>query len=421
MIPSLRSFNYFFLTMLIFFISLPTFALSIDNVRVGVHPDKSRMVMELSNTTNFRAFLLADPYRIVVDLPDFTWKAGLMAEAPGSGVTNMRHGPLGGGTSRIVIDLNRPVTIQSAFLLPRSAGAPDRLVIDFSRATDAAHRAGINKFFGTGNNAQQVVLQPRPARPDPDNRQQLEEIPASPEAPPSVVSGKKPIIVIDAGHGGVDPGAIGANGIKEKNVTLGIAQELKRQLENSGQYKVHLTRDDDTFIKLQERVAIARRKGADLFVSLHADSIDKPGVSGTSIYTLSDKASDAQSEKLAARENKADLIAGIDLSSEDKEVANILVDLAMRDTMNQSRFFSAKLSRNFSGAGLKLLDKPQRSAGFAVLKAPDVPSVLIETGFMSNNRESRLLNSPEHRKKISAAIKRGIDDYFEQVRKNQRL
>lgn len=427
MIPALRTLKFFILTTLIVFISLPAHALTVQSVRVGVHSDKSRMVMELSGPVSFRAFLLPDPYRIVIDLPDFTWRAGQMAEAPGSGVTNIRYGTLGGGTSRIVIDLRRPVVIKSAFLLPRSAGASDRLVIDFTPATDAAFRANVNKFFGSTSAPQQAVLQapdspPPPTRDFEPTPQETppEQILREPEKPQKQ-SGKKPVIVIDAGHGGPDSGAVGANGVNEKAVTLAIAKELKKHLEETGNYKVHLTRDNDRFIKLQERVAIARRHNADLFISLHADSIDKPGVSGSSIYTLSDKASDEQSEKLAARENKADLIAGIDLSTEDQDVANILVDLAMRDTMNQSRFLSTQVTRNFSSSGVRLLEKPQRSAGFAVLKAPDVPSVLIETGFMSNKSESRLLNSPEHRKKLASAIRRGIDAYFDQVRKNQRL
>jgi N-acetylmuramoyl-L-alanine amidase len=192
-------------------------------------------------------------------------------------------------------------------------------------------------------------------------------------------------------------------------------------LENTGRYRVSLTRDKDIFIKLRDRVTIAREKQADLFISFHADSIEKGGVSGVSIYTLSEKASDAQSAKLAAQENRADLIAGIDLTVEDEDVANILVDLAMRDTMNQSNFFANKLVQNFKADSVKLLDSPHRSAGFAVLKAPDIPSVLIEAGFMSNKKEVEMLSSPSHRKKIAGSVRDAIEAYFEQVRKNQRI
>lgn len=245
-----------------------------------------------------------------------------------------------------------------------------------------------------------------------------EEKTVAPEMPPVVKArkGPKPMIVIDPGHGGDDPGAIGANGAKEKTVTLAAAKELKEKLEKSGRYRVHLTRSGDKFIKLQDRVKIGRNQGADLFISLHADSIDKPGVSGASIYTLSNTASDAQTAKLAARENRADLIAGVDLSHEDKEVANILIDLAMRDTMNQSKFFANTVVKQ--GQGIELLDKPHRYAGFAVLKAPDIPSVLIEMGFMSNKREVSQLSSPAYRAKIVNAVSGGIDAYFAKIQKN---
>ncbi len=259
------------------------------------------------------------------------------------------------------------------------------------------------------------TLQPPPQKPIVEEAKTV-----VPDMPPVVKAhkGPKPMIVIDAGHGGDDPGAIGANGAKEKTVTLAAAKELKEKLESTGRYRVHLTRSTDKFIKLPDRVKIGRTQGADLFISLHADSIDKPGVSGASIYTLSNTASDAQTAKLAARENRADLIAGIDLSHEDKEVADILIDLTMRDTMNQSKFFANTVVKQAKSQGIKLLEKPHRFAGFAVLKAPDVPSVLIEMGFMSNRNEVSQLSSPAYRAKIVNAVAGGIDAYFAKVKKN---
>jgi N-acetylmuramoyl-L-alanine amidase len=406
---------YFFVILIGFLLpGINAHALSVDQMRIGAHPDRTRLVIELSGQTNFRIFLLPDPYRIVIDLPDFSWRAGEIKGNPASGVTGVRHGSVGQGYSRIVLDMKRPVTILSAFALPKDGGWPNRLVVDFAPASEDAFRAQLSKIQGTltppTNTATMAAVSSKPPRVYKN----------APPAPPPKPQGERPVIVIDAGHGGVDAGTVGKNGVAEKTVTLALAKELKKQLENSGQYKVLLTRSDDTFIKLRERVEFARDHKADLFISLHADSIDKAGVHGSSIYTLSDTASDEQSERLAARENKADMIAGIDLSEEDEEVASILVDLTMRDTMNQSRFFSGKVKNNISSAGLSLLEKPQRSAGFAVLKAPDIPSVLIEAGFMSNKNEARLLSSPEHRGKLATAIKRGIDAYFEQVRKNQR-
>jgi N-acetylmuramoyl-L-alanine amidase len=233
---------------------------------------------------------------------------------------------------------------------------------------------------------------------------------------------RKPLIIIDPGHGGVDPGAHGINDTNEKNVTLALAKKLKATLESTGHYRVALTRDKDIFIKLRDRVTFARDREADLFISLHADSVgERSNVSGVSIYTLSEKASDAQTAKLAEQENKVDLIAGIDLSAEDQDVANILVDLAMRDTMNQSNFFANKVVEKLKANSVRLLDRPHRSAGFAVLKAPDIPSVLVETGFMSNQKEVTLLNSDSHREKLAKAITSAVETYFDQVRKNQRI
>lgn len=236
--------------------------------------------------------------------------------------------------------------------------------------------------------------------------------------PPAIT--KKPLIVIDAGHGGVDPGAIGSNGVFEKHITLAAARELQRALNATGRYRAELTRGGDKYLKLYQRVSIARKKKADLFISLHADTIGKSNVTGASIYTLSEKSSDAQTEKLAARENKADLIAGVDLSTEDEEVANILVDLTMRDTMNQSKFFANTIVSEMAGNGLKTLERPHRYAGFAVLKAPDIPSVLIELGFLSNRREAERLSTPAYRHQIIRALIKGIDGYFEKVRINQK-
>ncbi len=224
------------------------------------------------------------------------------------------------------------------------------------------------------------------------------------------------MIVVDAGHGGDDPGASGSQGLHEKNITLAMAKDLKEHLEATGRYRVMLTRSTDVFIRLSERVAIARRANADMFISVHADSISRPVVHGASIYTLSEKASDAETEKLAARENRADAIAGLKLDTQDEDVANILVDLAMRDTMNQSKFFANKVVSIFHANGIDTLEIAHRFAGFAVLKAPDIPSVLIELGYMSNDREARALSTPAYRDRIANAITGSVDTYFSTVK-----
>ena len=425
-----RSIRFLIFVLMIALLPAKALALSIDQMRIGLHPDKGRLVLDLSEPSQFRAFLLSDPYRIVIDLPDFEWRGGQVAKNSRAAITRVRHGALGQGYSRLVFDLKSPITIQSAFMLPADRSSSNRLVVDFTSSSDARFRQELTRMHGTLNmpGAPPIASATPPIAQEQNPFKTIitettkTTITPSPvlDTPAPPPSGKKPVIVIDAGHGGQDPGARGTNGVNEKVVTLALAKELKKQLDATGQYKTFLTRDDDRFIVLKDRVGIARRHNADLFVSLHADSIERPTVRGASFYTLSDKASDEQSAKLAARENKADLIAGIDLSTEDAEVANILVDLTMRDTMNQSKFFSNKLKTSFSGASLSLLEKPQRSAGFAVLKAPDIPSVLVESGFMSNKNDAGQLNSPEHRKKLAGAISRAINGYFEQVRKNQR-
>jgi N-acetylmuramoyl-L-alanine amidase len=219
------------------------------------------------------------------------------------------------------------------------------------------------------------------------------------------------MIVIDAGHGGIDPGALGITGIYEKEITLSVAQTLRDLLAATGQYDVRLTRDDDNFIRLRDRIAIARAAGADLFLSLHADAHETADLRGASVYTLSENASDEEAEALAAKENKADLIAGVDLSSESEVVTGILIDLAQRETKNHSVQF-ARLLIDAIGGEAHLLRNTHRYAGFAVLKAPDVPSVLVELGYLSNTEDEALLRSSEYQAKLGRAIVEAIDAYF---------
>jgi N-acetylmuramoyl-L-alanine amidase len=224
-----------------------------------------------------------------------------------------------------------------------------------------------------------------------------------------VVSRKK-VIVIDAGHGGKDSGAIGINKILEKNVTLTVAKKLKGQLEKQN-FKVILTRNSDLYIKLRKRVRVARDYKSDLFISLHADYHKNKKVHGVSVYTLSEKASDKEAEALARRENKEDLIDGLDLSVESKEVTNILIDLAQRETMNQSSYFVNFLLEELKHK-TKLLQRTHRFAGFAVLKAPDIPSVLIEMGYLSNRNDAKLLTNSIYHDKLVDGITKAIEKYF---------
>jgi N-acetylmuramoyl-L-alanine amidase len=224
----------------------------------------------------------------------------------------------------------------------------------------------------------------------------------------------KRVVFIDPGHGGVDPGTIGVSGTYEKHITLAMARELKAQLDKTGRIQAMLTRKIDIFVPLRERVSRAREAGAELFISIHADAIKNRKTRGLSIYTLSEKASDKEAAALADKENKADLIAGINLVGETKEVTNILIDLARRESMNQSSKFATGLVFEMRRQ-TKLLRKTHRFAGFAVLKAPDVPSVLIELGFLSNRSDEKALKDKKYRAKLAKGMVRAITGYFSNI------
>jgi N-acetylmuramoyl-L-alanine amidase len=235
---------------------------------------------------------------------------------------------------------------------------------------------------------------------------------AAPANPPALAHRAPPrLVMLDPGHGGKDPGAIGYSGTYEKHVALAAAQELKRQLEATGHYRVALTRGRDVFIPLEERVAVAQSHGAALFVSMHADALNDHNVRGASVYTLSNTASDAQTAQLAQRENSADRFGGPGFRNTSPEVANILSSLVRQET----RIGSARMAHDMVAQldqDVPMLQNPGRHAGFVVLKAADIPSVLVEMGFMSNPRDEAALRRPDHRAKVASAMKRAVDAYF---------
>ena len=357
--------------------------------RVGPGENKTRVVLDLSAKAGFAVFTLDKPYRVVIDLPPVTWRLDPRKTPRGGLVKAFRYGHFRDTISRVVLDVTGPVKVHKAFLLPSKGNSRYRLVVDLRSigATEFARRAPPKRTAK------------RPAV--------TESIPI----PKRRVARSVKTVAVDPGHGGVDPGAIGVRGTREKRVTLSHAHALVRKLRATGRYRVVMTRTRDTFVPLRRRVAIARRHAADLFVSLHADSIPKSGIRGASVYTLSERASDRRAAALAAKENKADLIAGIDLTEQTSEVASFLIDLAQRQTMNDSAVFARILTREI-GKVRPLLRNTHRFAGFAVLKAPDVPSVLVELGYLSNPTEERILNRARDRERVTAAIVRAIDSYF---------
>tara|TARA_R110000868_G_scaffold266274_1_gene525205 strand:+ start:85099 stop:86382 length:1284 start_codon:yes stop_codon:yes gene_type:complete len=368
--------------------------------RLGVYPDYTRFVIDLDRNVEFSYFLLPDPYRIIIDMPEIEWSAPPGKVTSGGGlISGLRYGLFKPGTFRVVLDVAKPALVSKIFSLPPSDGKPSRLVVDLSPAKREAFMAA---------SRESMAAYSARSRNDTSATEQSADV--------AVKSGRggsdKPLIAIDAGHGGVDPGAIGVGGVYEKDLTLAAARELENVLTQSGRYRVLLTRDRDVFLKLRQRTEIARKNGADLFISLHADSIGNSKHRGASVYTLSENASDKEAAALASKENKADVIAGIDLSEENSLVQSILIDLAQRETMNLSATLAANMVSELAKS-IELQRRTHRFAGFAVLKAPDIPSALFEMGYLSNATDAKLLQSPAHRRKVAEAVMRAIDIYFE--------
>ncbi len=416
--------------MLLWFLSNQAFAatsndLAIDGMRYGMSNQGVRIVFDLNKTTDFRIFTLSNPYRVVVDIPRAKWQHPKSGFVRAKIIKSYRSGQLDNGLTRIIFDVSKPVTVDKAFALKKDSINKDRLVIDLKKVSRNIFEANKDQIYGNKNlkdtvKPSKVKVQSNYAK----NNKKIVEA-ASPDVP-SVLPQRKPkakrkyIIAIDAGHGGADPGA-SQKYVTEKKITLATAKELKRQMEETGKYRVVLTRNKDKYVKLRDRVDISRKYNADLFVSIHADSIERKGVRGASIYTLSEKSSDAETARLAENENNSGFVAGVDLSQESQEVADILLDLAMREKMNESNMFARILKHSLIRKKVRLLPNAHRSAGFAVLKAPDVPSVLIEIGFISNPREAKLLNSSQFQRKISTAIMNGVESYFRKISKLQQF
>jgi N-acetylmuramoyl-L-alanine amidase len=367
--------------------------------RLGVYPDKTRFVIDLDSDVDFTYFLLPDPFRIIIDMPEIDWSAPPGKVTSGGGIiSGLRYGLFKPGTFRVVLDVGQPALISKIFTLPASGGKPNRLVIDVAPTSRDAFMAASRESMAAYSARQR-------------NDTSATEKSADVAVETGKAGGNKPLIAIDAGHGGVDPGTIGVGGVYEKDVTLAAARELAKVLTDSGRYRALLTRDKDVFLKLRQRTEIARKNHADLFLSLHADSISNSRHRGASVYTLSENASDKEASALASKENKADVIAGVDLSEENSLVQSILIDLAQRETMNLSSNFATGMVRELTN-DVKLQQRTHRFAGFAVLKAPDIPSALFEMGYLSNPADAKLLQSPAHRKKMAQAILRALDDYF---------
>ena len=367
------------------------------SARIGEHEDRTRLVIELSDPVNLRAFALANPDRVVIDMPEVSWRLGAPPRPSGQGpVKSYRYGTFRAGNSRMVIDLNAPVTVSDALVLPPSAGFGYRVVIDLFPTT----RPKFDAQAGW----------PADLKKRESDAEKLAAMIAAQQSPPVRSAGHK-VIVIDPGHGGLDSGTVGVNGLQEKDLALAEGLKLARALKTRG-YTVYMTRDSDIFIPLRQRVAIARADHADLFIALHADSNPDSSVTGLSIYTLNDGRGDREAAALAKRENQSDIIAGVDLSGSNNPVAPILIDLAQRDTINKSSAFATGALTRLTPVTDILARTPHRSASLAVLTAPDVPAVLIELGYLSNNRDAQQMNDDAWRARVAEAIVGAVDGQF---------
>ena len=363
---------------------------------------QTRFVLDLDKAIQFRAFALADPYRVVVDIPQVDFRLAAGTGSAGRGLIKaFRYGLVMPGGSRIVFDLTGPARIANSYVLEAANGQPPRLVLELEQ---------VDRTSFVQSLAADSRPELRPAIADSTGSGVAAEAPVAskPAAPPDL----RPVVVIDPGHGGIDNGTQ-SSGESEKNLVLGFGLALRDRIEKSGKYRVVMTRTDDTFIPLADRVRIARNQSAALFVSIHADALPRRegDAQGATIYTLSDRASDAEAERLAEAENKADAIGGVSLTEEPTEVADILIELAQRET----RAFSHRFARLLMGEmknTVRMHKHPMKSAGFKVLKAPDVPSVLIELGYVSNKGDLEHLVSENWRSRTVGSMAQAIDAFF---------
>lgn len=372
------------------------------DARVTATPERARLIIDLTSTTEFAVVSIAGPDRIAVDVKSTGSRIGVPADVAGSGlVSSFAVELVEPGRVRTTLALAAPGQVQQAVMLDAVADQPARLVVDL--ITDTPENFAAKAAADLAASAA------------------IQNVPIEAIAPPAVAgdqaedgSAVRPLIVIDPGHGGIDNGASAPNGVHEKNIVLAYALDLQRQLIATGRYDVALTREDDTYLTLDQRVALARGNRADLFISLHADSFQQSEIRGASVFTRDEKASDILDKILAANENRADIVAGYTRPDIQPVVVDILVDLMRRETRKSSYIAAQALIQELAPS-VALRRFPVRQADFFVLQAPEVPSVLIELGFLSNASDIANLQKPEFRTRMVEALGRGVDAYFASI------
>jgi N-acetylmuramoyl-L-alanine amidase len=351
----------------------------VQDVRVSAAPGETRLELSMDGALSHRIFTLSDPDRVVLDISDARLAGKLPPADPADPIlVGLRSGVRDHGELRIVLDLKQPVRVKS-FPLGPEEGEGHRLMLELiPKGQGPQKRGGAAPVPARGRSA--------PARPV--------------------------VVAIDAGHGGKDPGAVGSRGTREKDVTLAIARRLAVLVDKEPGMRPIMTRDSDTFVHLRQRIERARKAKADLFISIHADAFSSPDARGSSVFTLSERGATSEAAKwLADRENSADLIGGVDLKTSDDVLANVLLNMSQNATLEHSGEAAGAVLRNLSRLGSTHKAQVQK-AGFVVLKSPDIPSVLVETAFISNPDEEARLTSPAHQKRLAEAILAGIKAYF---------
>jgi N-acetylmuramoyl-L-alanine amidase len=392
--------------------------------RVSGDTTRTRFVADLTGAVSYSVYVLPDPFRVVIDLPDvkFNLPPGISRKTQGL-IAEYRYGPIEKGRSRIVLDTSGPVLIEKSYIVKPAGGQPARIIVDListdRKTFEQTYASDEEKSKRPAGEAvpqtigEATGLARREDTPLPRAKPGTEAPPESKQAEAPRRASDRRVVVIDPGHGGIDPGAIssGKDRVKEKDVVLAFGLALRDALLETGKVDVVMTRDDDKFITLKDRVRIARKHQGDLFIAIHADTVRGQSARGATVYTLSEKASDAEAQALADKENRADIINGVDLGGESEEVNDILFDLVRRETKNHSLYFAKKTVAELKSV-TQMTGRPARSASFLVLKAPDVPSVLLEIGYLSSKGDVALLTSKRWQQKTVQALARAVDRYF---------
>ena len=369
---------------------------NVMGVRVTATPDRARLVIDLADKTEFALVSLSGPDRLAIDVraATFTVPQPVVEVTEAGVISQYQVEQAGPDRVRTILTLSAPAQVQQAYVLAPFEDQPARLIVDIIAATPEEFAANVAKDAEASAMPAPVLDSSTPAGGS--------ELPIA----------TRPLVVIDPGHGGIDSGAEAPGGIKEKDIVLAFALKLQQLLVDAGRFDVALTREDDTFLRLEERVALARTNKADLFLSIHADSFQQPDIRGASVYTRDENATDVLDKVMADNENKTDVIAGFAMPQMAPEVIDILLDLMRREMRHQS-FVAAQSIVHQLEPSVELRRFPVRQADFFVLQAPDVPSVLLELGFLSNDEDRANLMQGEWQDRTADALARGISTYFD--------